>query len=239
MKIAFCLVGIVGGTHGKNGIGNDIDFVVCADNYKSNIFVGHDVDVFIHTWSIKHQKPIVRIYQPKASLFEPQIEFDAEGPYGQDRFRSCSRWYSTKKVLELQKTYAETHNITYDYIMVSRFDIMWDKPIDFGQLNKNKFYLSNWNDWAKNRNQKSKKSNASYPNGKMKRYMDLWFIGNQNHMNTLASTYDNIKTIGNHEYDQHKLTFDMIYGNHSDDIVFLYNFGIEYDLYRKKVLGIY
>ena len=235
LKIAFCLFGIIGGRQGKDGLGGDADFARCFDTYNDRIFKLYDTDVFLHTWSVQYEKPIIKLYQPKGAIFEPQIMFDGgKGPNRGDRFRSMSRWYSTMKVLELQRQYSERHNIHYDFIMLTRFDIMWLVPLNFEKLERDCFYIANWNLHKSS----GLRGNASFPHGKMKRYSDMWMIGSQEQMNHLSGLYNVIGQIGNHEFDQHALLFTrMAKYREMNCIRFKYLNSIDYALYRKHVLG--
>lgn len=231
-KIAFCLFGIVGGTGGKDGIGSPVDFVQCGESYKNYIFEGNDVDVFIHSWSEQYGKELNKLYNPKKSEYQFQIKFDDKGDtYSKDRHRSCSRWYSTKKVVNLQRQYAIENKIKYDFIMLSRFDILWLQKLNFNKLKKDIFYVPYWNI---HKGHKTFKENASFPDGKMKRWYDLFFIGNQKHIDTLSKIYDNIAIIGNEEYDQHRLVFDTMYPLYKDEFEFEFFRRFDYKLYRDK-----
>ena len=105
MKIAYCLVGIVGATNFGMGLGKDIDYRLDYYWNKKNIFdINDDIDVFIHSWSVEHEKGINSIYKPKKSSFEPQIDFNL------DNVRDnciASRWYSTVMCNQLRKEYEE------------------------------------------------------------------------------------------------------------------------------------
>lgn len=233
MKIDVCYFGIIGGTQGKNGAGDLVDFGDCAESYKKNIFQNHDVNVFIHTWSHTQEKAIRRVFNPTDAIFEPQRMFNVgTGVNEQDRFRSISRWYSTKQVINLQAK----HNRKPDFIMLSRFDILWETPIDFESMSREHFHVANWNEVPRGPHASYTKTNRSFPEGKSRRYLDLWFIGQQNHMDKLATTYDNIEKIGNHEYDQHCLTYEMV---KEFPIKFDFYRGHEWELWRIKKGGVW
>jgi len=57
-------------------------------------------------------------------------------------FRSQSRWYSTKKSVDLMKEFSDISNIKYDYVLLTRLDCLFKKEIDFSSLNNNMFYTS-------------------------------------------------------------------------------------------------
>ena len=89
----------------------------------------NNIDVFIHSWSHEFKDEIVKVYKPKLSKIEPQKKFpfskDLSNPIRRlkdmksyfsekiqefldpsirkknslNKYRACSRWYSTKQVL--------------------------------------------------------------------------------------------------------------------------------------------
>ena len=102
MKVAFCLIGIVGAVEGKYGTGCPIDYRIGHYFHKKHIFDNNNVDVFIHSWSTDFEKGLVDIYKPKEYLIENQIDFK------QNNLRTnsiASRWYSTAMCVELKKKY--------------------------------------------------------------------------------------------------------------------------------------
>ena len=56
-----------------------------------------------------------------------------------------SKWYSTKKSVDLKSEYEKEIDIKYDMVMVTRFDIAWQTDIIFKDLNLNHFYAGIWN----------------------------------------------------------------------------------------------
>lgn len=223
MKLAFCLFGIVGGRAGKNGAGGDVDFTKCYESYVSNIFQKHNVDVYIHTWSVQHEKALRKLYNPVTSLFEAQRQFETCEPYKADKFRSLSRWYSTQQVLSMV-------NGQYDWVMLSRFDLIWLHRFEFETLEPGKFYLANYN-------VPGVRENQCAPEGKKRKWNDLWIVGSQVHMTKLKDLYDQVPSIGNKEYDQHQLLYSWMQPYVEEDIRFKYYKGIDYETYRSYYCG--
>ena len=55
MRVAYCLVGIVGSSNFGMGLGKDIDYRLAHYWNKKNIFdVNGGADVFMHSWSVEH-----------------------------------------------------------------------------------------------------------------------------------------------------------------------------------------
>jgi len=138
MKAAICFSGIVGGTLGKNGLGEDIDYDLCYNYFKKFVIEPNNCDVFIHSWSVEHEKDLVRLYEPKKYAFEPQIDFyaglenkDAATKSG-GMYRFRSKWYSAIKSLELMKDYEE-----YDWVILARFDLMFLQTLDLNKFDLN------------------------------------------------------------------------------------------------------
>tara|TARA_Y100001937_G_scaffold35948_1_gene51552 strand:- start:272 stop:1120 length:849 start_codon:yes stop_codon:yes gene_type:complete len=149
MKISLCLYGVVGGASGKADYAPaSLDILKLGyEKYKKSLFDHHDVDIYIHSWSKDQEQNILELYKPRASIIEAQEVFDIPDYVAGDsaeqprRRQGCySRWRSTQKVLDLKASSGET----YDFNLVSRFDVGFENPIDFTQLNKNELYVSNW-----------------------------------------------------------------------------------------------
>ena len=77
MKIALCLFGKTGSKGGKTtyNMQDDIDPKIAYFFYKNNLLNYHDVDVFIHSWSVNHKNKLLHLYKPKDMIFEKQRFF--------------------------------------------------------------------------------------------------------------------------------------------------------------------
>lgn len=138
MKIAFCLHGNVGCLYtNKKSFewSEDIDYRIGHSHFKKHIFdINPQVDVFIHSWSNQYEQGIKELYNPKKSLFEKQKEFNALGDDKGGTMRkkvTLSRWYSAAESIRLKKEYEEENNFTYDYVISTRFDLVFLKDLDF------------------------------------------------------------------------------------------------------------
>lgn len=118
----------------------------------------YKVDIFLHSWiypdhvesQSKRDRIASRIPFTKVRLESPKTqEFSERGIIPDPRFAHpsvnfLSMFYGLKQVNELRKNYQEVNNITYDYIVRLRTDILFTrkvKPID--QYDKN-FIHVNW-----------------------------------------------------------------------------------------------
>ena len=136
MKTALCLSGIVGGESGKNGLGNTINYVECNKYFKENIIEPNGCDVFIHSWSTKYENDLLRLYKPKGYVFEEQKQFSTKGG---NRFRFQSKWYSVSQSLLKMKEFGK-----YDWVIVSRFDILFLTALNVDLFDSKYLYVSNY-----------------------------------------------------------------------------------------------
>lgn len=166
MKIALCLFGHIGGKKEKNGtLVGEVDLSRVFESYKKMILNDHDVDIFIHSWSMDYHDEIMKLYKPTASIIEEQKDFsfvkledysmkhfDTYTNYYityQDKttdvlidtmIRSSSRWYSNSKVLQIMSDYSRNSNVIYDYVFQGRLDLLFFKKINFLELDSKYFY---------------------------------------------------------------------------------------------------
>jgi hypothetical protein len=197
-RVAFCLSGIVGGVKGKSGdTGNELTsnaiLKIGYDHYKKYVFDKNvNVDVFIHTWSVDSEEKIKELYQPKKSIFQKQVIFDVpefiKGEYKRKQ-NHYSRWYSTKKVVDLKSQYEKENNFKYDLVFLTRFDIAWQKELDFNKFNPKYFYAADC--------YQNKPLFGLIPLKYGYPYMseglaDLWFLSNSSYIDILSTLFDNL-----------------------------------------------
>ena len=197
-RVAFCLYGIVGGTNGKSGDkGNEATSEDILNlgykHYKKHIFdKNKNIDVFIHTWSVDSEEEIKKLYQPKKSTFQKQIIFDIPDYVKGEHKRKqnhYSRWYSTKKVIELKSLYEKKNNFKYDIIFLTRFDIAWQKNLDFSKYDPQFFYAADCFQVKPLWGFIPLKYGYPYQNEGI---ADLWFFSNSNYMDLFSTLYDQL-----------------------------------------------
>jgi len=212
MRIAICLFGKAGGMSGQDGVGDPVDIEACANSYYKHIFeTNPPPHIFIHSWSVEKKEEILRLYRPISHLIEPQIVFSEDKVINQFR----SRWYSTKKVLELKKAYETEVDIKYDCVMVLRFDAIFHTDLIFKDYDLNFF----WASVAPNRDQ----FDVLRSEGK---YMqDFWFFSNSKAMDWLGKISDNYL-----EGNCHKVAYEHI--NQKYQIKYTLMSARDFDLYR-------
>lgn len=214
MRVAFCLNGLASGFNAKYG-GQPVDFKIAFDHYKKHILDKNDCDVFIHTWSVESEKELKEIYKPKKSIFEKQIIFHKPNflhklvnNNPELKNNTYSRWYSTKKTIELKKQYEEEHNFKYDCVFVTRFDLAFFSDVIFKDYNMDKFYAAHAgryfspedtplpNNLYYSTKKKIDMSKYTYKhlgfpyNGEG--LSDLWFFSNSENMDKFSTLYDHI-----------------------------------------------
>lgn len=215
MKVAFCLYGLAGGVNDKFG-GLPVDFKTGFEHYRKHILGKNDCDVFIHTWSVQFEKQIREIYRPKKALFEKQIVFH-EPNFLQKLTNNepkrinniYSRWYSTKKSIELKRQYEEERGFKYDCVFITRFDVAFFADLIFSKYNMGNFYAAcagNYytpegekimnRDYHKIKNtmdtSKLEFRPSGYPYVKGGGIPDYWFFSGSEEMDRFSSLYGNL-----------------------------------------------
>jgi hypothetical protein len=179
MKIAICLYGKF---TGRNLRGEIQGFQIPYKYLKKNV-LNCNTDIFIHGWNddYKETKKLLKITKPKNYIIEKQKKFyikdfsklflsknNNSDEINNYIFNSYSRFYSLKKAVSLVDN-------SYDIILISRFDCIFYKKINFNLFNPKNFYTSHWNflhqDWGFN---------------------DAWFISGNKNMKNFSLIYDNL-----------------------------------------------
>ncbi len=149
MRIACCIYGTVGGSKGKDGAGGHRDDILRLGykHLKKRIINKNDsIDFFIHCWDTDMEEKIKQLYRPKSCHFEKQVYFDipecVQGKELSTPNNIYSRWYSTKKSVQLKKDYESKHGFKYDCVLLSRFDIAWRNDFIFSKFNMDYFHAA-------------------------------------------------------------------------------------------------
>ena len=176
MRVALCLHGVVGHlyTNKPDRIWTeDVDYRIGLEHYRRHLFAVNDrVDVFIHSWSTQYAERLTRDYQPRRQIFETQIDFKQDTlPLNFLK----SRWYSTQAVVELKKQYEQDQGFTYDWVMLSRFDLALLRDLDFKKYDRNIFYAAR---------------HGAIDGQKNDGWCDLFFFANSTDIDRFASLYD-------------------------------------------------
>jgi len=231
MKVALCLSGIVGGVEGKGGRGTDTDYVVCSKLLKEFVIEPNDCDVFIHSWSVEHKENLVELYKPKSYIFEPQIDFSINPNRNKSNYQS--KWYSIIQSLLQVVRFGE-----YDWVIITRFDIMFLQNLNLSEFDSNYLYMPNYSVYPKNTNRERweipPKNNQSL---KRRVLHDMYIIAS--YTNTLKLAFNEPQNwFYNSSVNPHKANRARvinIFGNISDVVRFWGYRGYEWDLYRWKI----
>ena len=214
-KIALCFYGLVGSSNFKHGKGQPLDPNICANYYRKNFFDYHsNVDVFIHSQSFNFKEELKKIYKPNSSIIEKQKSFLLNAlihpqvlfslflsiirlDLKLEKFKyilkntenAFSRWYSTKKVIDLKNAYEKENKFEYDLIFLTRLDLALLTPFILNEDMKNKLTVSNRNDLPTPKNNykvKIKKNNFTYEKG----IADYWFVSDSKIINNFSKLYE-------------------------------------------------
>ena len=114
---------------------------------------GHQVDIFLHSFSIDQKDNMLKEYNPTVALFEHKKEFKSTIKNGTDDH--CQKgyglnWHSIVQIIEygryqsvkLMKQYSDQNNVEYDFVMSMRSDLLFLRPFSFDDLDSNKFYAA-------------------------------------------------------------------------------------------------
>jgi hypothetical protein len=248
MRSAICLYGIVGGIDGKGGLGSNIPFKECYETYKKHIIDINNTDVFIHSWSVDAEKPLVELYKPKKHKFQKQIKFVYE-PFIRKKYtdknrdhgyRALSKWFSVKESIKLKKEYEIEHNFKYDWIMLTRFDTLFFTDLDFSKCDPQSLYVPNFNTpngWGEDTSVKPDKINRSE---NIHSLSDMWYFGNSNIINNFLKIYNGVKN-NKYRVSQHKAAWDCFLdlGYKRKIIKYILYRHYDFELYRWRLGNLY
>jgi len=184
VKIALCFRGLVGystsTTDTNKRVPLDPKIGYGLHNLsiiQPNISDGHQVDVFLHSWSKEQELDLLKYYRPKKHLIEEQEWFDTErtveaGFHPADvrrEFALKSIFASTKKVIELKAEVEAEENFIYDAVLLLRYDVGFNpKIVKFCVQDYDMdYFYSNYNE-DYGFNSKLKKTHI----------VDYWFMSN-------------------------------------------------------------
>lgn len=141
MKIAILLRGIsFCESYFNNNIKKNIsiNYKNSIDNYKEYLFENNDVDIFFHTYNNPNLNvtELVKDYNPKSFSITPYMNQDD----AKEKYNSCL--ISCITVINLFLSYIAQHNIEYDYIILTRFDLNFKVKLSDLQLTKKKFMIT-------------------------------------------------------------------------------------------------
>lgn len=218
MRIAYCMYGLAGGAKGKHGKGADPRIFQLGYKHANTHILSknRNVDVFMHSWSVEYEDQLKELYQPVRSHLEPQKFFEVpkwiEGGRSADNKiddrtnAHYSRWYSTKRVLELKQEFERESGFLYDVVMLTRYDLAWEKDIEFSVLDMDNIYFCHvckyknvttvkyWHNPKKYKAAANRRhSHRGYPYEKNWGLWDCWTIASSENIDIFANVYDNLE----------------------------------------------
>lgn len=238
MRIALCFFGIVGGTKGKNGFGEPVDFRYCAETVFKNIVYPNDkVDIFLHSWSEEYKEDLIEIYKPKDFKIEKRTVFPTEAleqQYSAKNF--TSRMLSTYYSMQLKAEYEKKHDFKYDCVMVTRYDIVYLTEFLLKEYDMDYFWASNWialnpNEYAAAVKTPPPKTNRSLHH---RGFHDIWYFSNSEIMDYYGDLYLHAsKKLMSQNI--HKLIYHYMSKKYPNNIKFTKHNIHDYDLYRYRL----
>ena len=122
-----------------------IDYKHNIQNLKSNLIDNNNCDIFFHTW--KNENIDLSRYEKMAQDFNAVsyiIDDDISGEHGPNLGKKVIT--TTKKVIECYNDYVKDNNLSYDLVIICRFDLFFFYEVrlqnifDCGSL-KNKIFV--------------------------------------------------------------------------------------------------
>jgi len=188
MKTALCL-------HGYFGTLSTNDLTTAAGGYehiKERVLSKvDDVDVYVHCWQPEFEELINKLYSPKESIFEKQIDFDKvceengiDQAYIDEGFPRDQTFYKNaiaSRILSFYYSRCQSLKLAleheYDWIITTRFDI---SQRGGSEVNRIRFSPDSEQSYLY----------TTYWNQMNQGYGDMWFYGGREIMKKYSNIYD-------------------------------------------------
>jgi hypothetical protein len=135
--------------------------------HKENILDGNDVKVFFHTWETEDQlhEKALDLYQPSNWLVEKSLDVDLSKytntpppspnwKVKDGRMSTYAQLYEIERCNSMKFIYEQGFEMTFDWVIRSRFDFAINARIPFDELDNNKLHIPN-----------CRMANARFPRG--------------------------------------------------------------------------
>jgi hypothetical protein len=106
-------------------------------------------DFFIQCWNVDLEEDLVKLYNPKGTLFEDNNIYRDEILLSLQKtnrpiqdFGTTSQLLAISKSIKLLKDYTEVNNCTYNYVICYRPDVLLWKDMDLTTYDHNKIYVN-------------------------------------------------------------------------------------------------
>jgi hypothetical protein len=234
MKVALCLHGLFNSTTDASSNGYD-----GYQHIKKHILDVVDTDVFIHSWEVDKMQEINSLYNPKSSLYTPQIDFN---PLIKQRGLDELKGVPRSPFSVLSHFYSVTEAMKLPYQTNERYDVVIKARFDLGRINRNtsgpglgnpypvqcinfnpnieadKIYMADWNHFHMGP-------------------ADMWFYGSMETMKPFTTLYnsleDNMVIDGN--FHKFATQIEGNYGHLSNSIAFYKWWMIQNGLWENRI----
>jgi len=152
MRIAICMRGAIAKKESfvkKDSLyakGDYVDYKKCHRSIlKHIIHPDHQYNFFLQSWNPDLEKELVQLYKPVASLFEDNRLYNDEISKlceKEDDFGGISHALAMKKSIELKEQYEKKHKITYDLVILYRYDVLLWEDMRVGDYDTEKIYVN-------------------------------------------------------------------------------------------------
>lgn len=196
MKIALCLSGYF------ENAGGLFDSLRGNKYINEKIISNNNVDVFVHSWDLKNENLIKKVYNVTSCIFEEQRQFKnliekcdeewffgasgkAPGMYSTNNiFKTFSVSYSRMMANKIKSEYENANNFKYDCVVMTRFDLG-----QRGKEHKQKYYATNINF---DPSLDMKYVYSAFWDQLNHGFADHWFYSNSQNMDIVASLHHNL-----------------------------------------------
>ena len=210
LKVAICLSGLVG-SKSKGGEGAIVDFKLAKKYFDRNLINENiDVSFFLHCWKNNYQNEILNLYKPKKYCFENPLS--KKDNFNFKEYGIISNNYSKFRVNQLKRKFESENQIIFDYVILTRFDILILEKLKYESLSRNKFYVVGPK-IHHHKNCKCSFCNEKDPNHSLN---DLFFLSSSKSMNIFSEAYLYLKEYGlksNHIITKKHLSKTNLYKN--------------------------
>jgi len=139
VKIAICISGLIGST-AKGGSGKPIDFYKTKKYFDKNLIASNSqIDYFLQCWNKEFKIELLDLYKPKKYKFESPIKKKENHNFKE--YGIISNQYSKLEVSKLKMEYEKDNDFKYDWVILTRFDVLILKSININNLDNKKFYV--------------------------------------------------------------------------------------------------
>lgn len=156
-KVAICMRGAiskesVGHFFCKGVLYTDTHYVnykQCFNSIKKHILEpnkdAYEIDFFLHCWNTDLEDELVAMYNPKAYAFDDNNDYADEISdlcRTQTDFGGISQSLSTKKSILVKEQYEKDNKISYDLVILYRYDVFLWKDIILQNYDVDKIYAN-------------------------------------------------------------------------------------------------